>query len=397
MRPSPLSVAFILLALLGFAVEEGQAGDEEARGARLYGAHCASCHGTDRFGGSGPALLPESLERLGTEALIEVIRNGRAATQMRGFAGELEWEDIVALAGFLASEPAEPPLWELADMRESHVILDAGPRPEQPTFEADPLNLFIVVEAGDHHITILDGDRFEPLARLPTHVALHGGPKFSPDGRFVYVASRDGWITKFDLYGLKAVAEVRAGLNTRNLALSGDGKIVAVANDLPRTLVFLDAADLTPIGVVPVQGLKDKTPSRLAGIYQARPRESFIAALKDVPEVWEIPYGKDAEPVFSGLVHSYEAGMVEGVPEATGPFAVRRIDSGTPIDDFFFSPDYRLLIGSSRASGSLKVIHLDTRQVIAEVPVTGLPHLGSGITWMRQGRRVLATPDLAEP
>jgi len=245
-RPSPLSVAFILLALLGFAVEEGQAGDEEARGARLYGAHCASCHGIDRFGGSGPALLPESLERLGTEALIEVIRNGRAATQMRGFAGELEWEDIVALAGFLASEPAEPPLWELADMRESHVILDAGPRPEQPTFEADPLNLFIVVEAGDHHITILDGDRFEPLARLPTHVALHGGPKFSPDGRFVYVASRDGWITKFDLYGLKAVAEVRAGLNTRNLALSGDGKIVAVANDLPRTLVFLDAADLTP-------------------------------------------------------------------------------------------------------------------------------------------------------
>ena len=64
------------------------------------------------------------------------------------------------------------------------------------------------------------------------------------DGRFVYLASRDGWITKYDLYGLRPVAEVRAGINTRNLAVSGDGSVVAVANYLPATLVVLDAHDL---------------------------------------------------------------------------------------------------------------------------------------------------------
>jgi len=34
---------------------------------------------------------------------------------------------------------------------------------------------------------------------------------------------------------------------------------------------------------------------------------------------------------------------------------------------------------------------------IATPPLAGLPHLGSGITWMRQGRRVMATPHLKEP
>ena len=59
---------------------------------------------------------------------------------------------------------------------------------------------------------------FEPLTRFPSRFALHGGPKFSPDGRFVHFASRDGWITRYDLWGLQPVAEVRAGINSRNIA-----------------------------------------------------------------------------------------------------------------------------------------------------------------------------------
>jgi hypothetical protein len=36
------------------------------------------------------------------------------------------------------------------------------------------------------------------------------------------------------------------------------------------------------------------------------------------------------------------------------------------------------------------------RQEIAELPLPGLPHLASGISWLRQGRRVMATPNLKE-
>ena len=64
------------------------------------------------------------------------------------------------------------------------------------------MNLFVVVEGGDHHVSIVDGDRFEPIHRFASRFALHGGPKFSPDGRYVYFGSRDGWITKYDLWNL---------------------------------------------------------------------------------------------------------------------------------------------------------------------------------------------------
>ena len=49
-----------------------------------------------------------------------------------------------------------------------------------------------VIESGDHHAPILDGDKLERIARFPTRYALRGGPKFTPDGRGVLFASRDG-------------------------------------------------------------------------------------------------------------------------------------------------------------------------------------------------------------
>ena len=44
----------------------------------------------------------------------------------------------------------------------------------------------------------------------------------------MFFASRDGWVSKFDLYALKTVVEARAGINTRNLAVASDGKFVMV-------------------------------------------------------------------------------------------------------------------------------------------------------------------------
>ena len=42
------------------------------------------------------------------------------------------------------------------------------------------------------------------------------------------------------------------------------------------------------------------------------------------------------------------------------------------------------------------VVNLDVGREIAELPLPGMPHLGSGITWLRGGRRVMATPHLKE-
>ncbi len=361
---------------------------------KLYSQHCAACHGAARLGGIGPALLPENLGRLKRDEATAVIRDGRAATQMPGFGAKLTAEQIGQLTDLVYTPLPDVPRWDLAEIRASRILhVKRGARlPDQPVFQADPLNLFVAVELGDHHVTILDGDKFESLGRFPTRFALHGGPKFSPDGRYVYFASRDGWISRFDLYNLQYTAEVRAGINTRNLAVSGDGKYVMVGNYLPHTLVVLDARDLSPLKVIAVKDDAGKS-SRVSAVYDAAPRKSFIAALKDLPEVWEIPYDPNAAPVYPGLVHDFRMGEALA---AKGPFPVRRIRLDDYLDDFFFDQSYEHLIGAAREGKGGQVVNLLVGRKVADIELPGLPHLGSGITWEYRGRPVLATPNLKQ-
>ena len=381
------------LAALALASSATLAIAEPDAGA-LYQAKCAACHGGDRFGAIGPALLPDNLGRLGVAGAEKVIREGRAATQMPAFGAEIDNAAIKSLAALVYTRPATKPVWGTREIAESRVLTPA-PAADKPVFTADPLNLFVVVESGDHHVSILDGDTFTPLHRFQSRFALHGGPKFTRDGRYVFFGSRDGWVTKFDLWTLKVVAEVRAGINTRNIALSKDAKHLAVANYLPNTLVVLSADDLAVERIFDVADKKGQA-SRVSAVYQAPQRDSFIAALKDVPEIWEIGASPNSPPVYTGLVHSYEKGMVEGLPSSQGLFALRRIETSEPLDDFFFDPNYRNLIGANRNGDRAIVVNLNTGREIAGIPLPGMPHLGSGVSWMRDGHRVVATPHLKE-
>jgi len=361
---------------------------------QLYKENCAECHGENRLGAMGPALLAGNLKRLQRKAAVEVIRHGRAATQMPAFADKLSTDDVLALADYIYTPLKETPVWGLDEISASHIVHHRDRElADQPVFEVDDLlNLFLVVELGDHHVTLLDGDRMEPIHRFPTRFALHGGPKFSPSGRFVYFASRDGWISKFDIYNLKMVAEVRAGINTRNLAVSADGRYVMVANYLPHTLLLLDGRDLSPIRLYAVKDSSGKS-SRVSAVYTAPPRNSFIAALKDIPEVWEISYADNPPAGFGNWVHDFRRDSGESIqPE---PFPVRRIRVDDYLDDFFFDPDYVSLIGASREGGG-QVVNMNVGRVVAALDLPGMPHLGSGITWEYRGRPVLATPNLKE-
>ena len=366
MKKSLYTCISVVGLLLAFEASAGQSVEKN------YADFCAACHGADRLGGAGTALLPENLARLRRPEAFKTIAEGRNASQMPGFADKLAREDIQALVDFIYQPLPEVPVWGAKEINASHLQrVPDGSFSDKPVFSADPLNLFVVVELGDHHATILDGDKFEPIYRFQTRFALHGGPKFSPDGRFVYFASRDGWISKFDIYNLKVVSEIRAGINTRNLAVSGDGKTVLVGNYLPHSLVLLNAKNLSLIKVIPTVGQDGKS-SRVSAVYQAEPRGSFVAALKDVKEVWEIPYG-------------------------TKDFPVRRIATDDYLDDFFFDQPYRHLIGTARDGKKGQVIDLDSGKKIAEIDLPGMPHLGSGITWEYQGHPVMATPNLEEP
>ncbi len=350
---------------------------------KLYQQHCVTCHGVNRLGAMGPALLPENLKRLRKKNALNVITKGTAATQMPGFGKVLTTDQIQLIVNYIYSPLTSRPVWAMEEINKSHLIqYNSGSLGNKPVFTADKLNLFIVVELGDHHVTILDGDKFEPIFRFRTRFALHGGPKFSPDGRYVYFASRDGWISKFDIYNLKTVSEIRAGINTRNLAVSGDGRFVMVGNYLPHTLVVLEAKNLDPVKIIPVKAKNGNT-SRVSAVYAAPPRNSFIVALKDIPEVWEIYYSNKSLNTRQGDDFGNK-----------GLFQIQRIILEDYLDDFQFDPSYIYLMGAARNAKNGQVVDLNTRHKIADLELTGLPHLGSGITWMYKDKLVMATPNL---
>ena len=375
LHQSSIVKTLVIALTLVFA---GNLAQSRETGEVLYEENCAECHGADRLGQTGPALLPQNLKRLRKKKALKVIATGLVATQMPAFEERLSQQQISMLADYIYTELPFIPTWGKKEIDASrNIAVEVDKWIKKPLYDADPLNLFVVVESGDHHVTILDGDTFKAIHRFKSRLALHGGPKFTPDGRYVFFASRDGWITKFDLYTLQVLAEVRAGINTRNMAISSDGATLAVANYLPHTLVLLSAEDLSIDKIFDVKSA-DGESSRVSAVYQARPRKSFIAALKDVPEAWEISTD-------SALANSDK-----------GMFAVRRIATGEPLDDFFFNQSYDKLLGSSRDGKSARVIDINTGKIITDIALPGLPHMGSGITFNFKGKRVMATPHLRD-
>jgi mono/diheme cytochrome c family protein/DNA-binding beta-propeller fold protein YncE len=361
-----------------------------------FAKHCAACHGLDRLGGTGPALLPESLERLRKPEAEKTIREGRVATQMPPFGAVLPADELAALAAWIYTPVTPAPAWTEAQIVASRIVHRAPAslqnRPVEAFGKADMMNLFLVVETGDHHVSILDGDRLERIHRFPSRYALHGGPKFTADGRYVFFASRDGWISKYDIWNMALVAEVRAGLNTRNVAVSNDGRHVAVANTLPHTIVLMDG-DLNLKKVLPVRARDGAQTSRVSAVYDAAPRKSFIAALKDVPEVWEISYDEKTEDIPTGVIHDFKYKEGAFIPGYLNP---RRSTLSEPLDDFYFNRDYSELMGASREAGKGQVVNLDVRKKIADLALPGMPHLGSGIAWSWKGRSVMASPNLRQ-
>jgi hypothetical protein len=121
----------------------------------------------------------------------------------------------------------------------------------------------------------------------------------------------------------------------------------------------------------------------VSAVYDAAPRKSFVAALKDVPELWELTY--DEAPSRSTRATSTTT-AARRASRSRGPFPPRRTKLDAILDDFFFDPTYAYVIGAARDGKGGQVVNLDVRRKVADVPLPGLPHLASGISWTWQDR-----------
>lgn len=341
MFASVLSV--FVLALVGCAEQVPPAPPSVTA---LYAEHCASCHGDRRFGGYAPPLIPQTLGRKADEDLAQAIAAGLPNTQMAAFDKLLDSDQIAALVA-LMREPQKKITWSAADIAASRVEIP----PEEPKIPADVRreNLILVVERGTAGVSVLDGDSMTELDHFVVG-RIHGGLKFDRDLTKALATTRDGTLVDYDLTRGGLRTKVKVGVNTRNVAISPDGAFVAVANQLPASLVVLDGS-LHPLKVLPL-------PGQPSAVYHLPGRDRFVLTLRDAPLMYTV---------------------------RTSDLTVETLDLPEPFEDFTFVPGTDRLVASSRGGSQLLLWDTLNEQVVGTIATQGLPHLFSACFFEHAG------------
>jgi len=349
-------VLYLLIGLFVYFPSLSLAGN----GRGLYMQYCASCHHPERYGLTAPPLLPENLKRYKPEQLQNIIAHGLPATQMPSFEDILTPYEIRSIISFITS-PVKNIKWTLKDIKNSRQIFPLNHDSKISRHPINYENIFLLVEKGKD-VKIMDGDTFTIIDSFPAG-NIHGGPKFSHSLKYVYAATRDGYITLYSLEDFSLISKIRAGINTRNIAISHNDKYIAVANYLPENIVILDK-DLNPLKIIPV-------PGKIGGIYVLHDLQMFMCSFRDINQIWFIDYNN---------------------------FSIHKVYLPEPFEDISIVPDEKLIIGSSRHGKNLYIYDLRKMKIIKSFSAEGMPHLASATFWHdRQGHPYGAINFLRKP
>lgn len=238
--------------------------------------------------------------------------------------------------------------------------LDPKPELYMETGSWENEELIIVVEKDAEKLLFIDGTTHENVGRIHDIGFQPHTSVFSPDAKFMYIISRDGWLTKISLDDLSIIKTISVGENSRGTALTEDGKYVAVGNYEPGNVVVLDAASMEVLKTIPLTGEKDgETVESRAGALVEN-GQKIIVALKDLTSVWVIDTDKDFE------VTNKFWGIGGEVPA---------------LHDGYLTPEGKHFIVSSQGSKTAWVLDTETMEPIAEVETGDTPHTGPGATW----------------
>lgn len=225
----------------------------------------------------------------------------------------------------------------------------------------DPLDLMIVMERDNKSLLAIDGSTHKAVGRVKDIGKQVHTQVFSPDGKFTYHISRDGWLTKIDLHTLKPSGFVRVGTDSRGTGITDSGKYVAIGNYEPRNIVILDAEKLSIIKKIDLLDTEGGviTHSRAGAI--AEYGEKFIVSLKDARSVWVIDTEKRGMPVSNYFWNIGQKGDV--------------------LHDGYLTPDSKYYLTAVQGSDVAWVLDTKNMKEVAEVKTGKTPHTGPGATW----------------
>ncbi len=351
------------------------------RAKTLYFQRCAGCHGVLRKGATGKNLEPKpnakkkskGTLKLGQKRLEKIIAYGTEGG-MNNFDDIFSKEEISLLATYIQMEPPVPPEMPLEMMQErTKVYVEKKDYPTKPLHGRNWENFFVVIERDVGKVAIIDGDKKEIVAHLNAGYAVHvikatehhAKDHAEHPGRFWYSIGRDGKLNKYDLWQTPdkmLVAETQIAYDARDVAVSGDGKIVIAGGYWPGHFVLVDADTMKPFKVVSTRGVNIDgdfvNESRVAAIYTTPNESTFLVAAKELGQMWQVDYSD------------------------TKNLRIDMIDSAKYLHDGFFDPSGRYFQIAANASNKMVVVDTKTRKLEAMIDTGKKPHPGPGANWI---------------
>ncbi|WP_299880322.1 cytochrome D1 domain-containing protein [uncultured Sulfitobacter sp.] len=269
---------------------------------QIYFQRCAGCHGVLRAGATGKALTTDITRENGYEYLRDFITYGSPAGMPNwGTSGEMTEEQVDAMARYLLLDPAAPPEWGMAEMRNSwKVVVAPEDRPTEKMNDIDIDNLFSVTLRDAGQIALIDGASYEIKSIIDTGYAVHIS-RISASGRYLFVIGRDAKVVMIDLWMKEpgAVAEIKVGSEARSVETSKfegyEDKYAIAGAYWPPQFVIMDGDTLEPLRIKSTRGMtydeQEFHPEpRVAAILGSHYKPEFLVNVKETGKILMVDY-----------------------------------------------------------------------------------------------------------
>ncbi len=269
---------------------------------KIYFERCAGCHGVLRKGATGKPLTTEITKEVGYEYLRDFITYGSPAGMPNwGTSGQLSEGDVDLMARYLLNEPAQPPEFGMAQMRETwKLIVPVDQRPTKQMNDLNLDNLFSVTLRDTGEVALIDGDTKKIVTRIKTGYAVHIS-RISASGRYLFVIGRDAKVNMIDLWMdvPATVAEIKVGSEARSIETSKmegwEDKYAIAGSYWPPQYVIMDCATLEPLKIKSTRGMtydeQEYHPEpRVAAIVASHYKPEFIVNVKETGKILLVDY-----------------------------------------------------------------------------------------------------------
>jgi WD40 repeat protein len=261
-----------------------------------------------------------------------------------------------------AAQPLEVSNWDLDAINASRIVL--GIKNNEGSIKN---NHYLSPVITKQHLTFLDHMTLKPFSE---QIAgdLAGVPIYDPDGRYVFITTKDGWLRKYNLQTGELEIKVRVGLKTANSALSGNARFLLVGNQQPADLVFLNPDDLSVVQIIPVQNRKGIL-SPVTAVRNAGELHGFIVVPQNFPQIWKVSY-LDPPPIGfgDGWNHDYRC-LKDHMDKPL--FPIKRLRIEQTLTDFYIDEKNIYLLGIN-TNGEGIIFDLDLSRIVSHLDVSSI-------------------------